>query len=133
MGIFDKLFGSKEDEFKPSAGELEWYNLGSISDLEAAISYSHKEPILLFKHSTRCSISSSALERLKRNWSGQSVKVRSFYLDLLNHKDVSQEIATRLGVEHQSPQMLLVKDGVAVFNSSHMDIDFNDVKAYAPA
>ena len=133
MGILDKLFGTKKIETVSDSKSLEWYNLGSITDLKAAIQYSNEQPILLFKHSTRCSISTSALERLKRNWNSSEVNVRAFYLDLLNHKDVSAEIAGLLRVEHQSPQMILVKDGAAIFSASHMDIDFEAVKKYAPS
>ena len=134
MGIFDKIFGgNNEESTKTNSGELEWFNLGSIDDLNAALEFSKEQPILLFKHSTRCSISSSAMDRFKRNWNGSEVNVRAFYLDLLNHKDVSAEIAERLNVEHQSPQMIIVKDGIAVFSATHMNIDFNDVVLHAPS
>lgn len=132
MGIFDKLFGDTAKDSK-SDKELEWLNLGSVEDLDAAIAHSFEQTVLLFKHSTRCSISSSALDRLTRKWNGEEVFVRTFYLDLLNHRDISSTIASKLNIEHQSPQMILVKDGVAIFNSSHMNIDFEDVKEYAPA
>jgi bacillithiol system protein YtxJ len=133
MGFFDKLFGKSEEELPQVSQQLEWFNLTSIDDLDAAIELSHKRPILIFKHSTRCSISTSALERLRRFWDGNQVNVQAFYLDLLNHRDVSGEIAERLKVEHQSPQMILVKDGEAIFNSSHQMIDFRDVQTYAPS
>ena len=132
MGIFDKIFG-KDEEKKSMSNELEWYNLSSIEDLNAALEYSYEQPILIFKHSTRCSISSSAIDRLKRNWNGEEVNIRAFYLDLLSHRDISAEIAERLSVDHQSPQMIIVVQGVAIFNSSHMNIDFDDVKQHAPA
>jgi bacillithiol system protein YtxJ len=131
MGIFDKFFGNKAETPKHESTELEWFNLSSIEDFHAALKFSHTQPVLLFKHSTRCSISSSAISRLKRNWKGEQVDVKPFYLDLLNHRDVSQEIAIALEVEHQSPQMIIVKNGESIFDASHMNIDFNDVKKYA--
>ena len=131
MGIFDKLFGNKTTTPIHNSTELEWFNLGSIEDLNAALEFSKEQTILLFKHSTRCSISSSALNKLKRNWKGEEVSIKPFYLDLINYRDVSSEIANKLKVEHQSPQMIIVKNGIAIFNSSHMDIDFNDVKTHA--
>jgi bacillithiol system protein YtxJ len=131
MGIFDKLFGSKTETPKHESIELEWFNLSTIEDFHAALKYSHNQPVLLFKHSTRCSISSSAISRLKRNWKGDQVNIKPFYLDLINHRDVSKEIEITLDVEHQSPQMIILKNGESIFHSSHMDIDFNDVKNYA--
>jgi len=133
MGFFDILFGrSGQEQEEPQSKKLEWLNLASISDLDAAIAFSHTKPVLIFKHSTRCSISASALDRLGRFWDGDQVSVKTFYLDLLNHRDISDEIAARLNLEHQSPQMIIVKDGVAIFNASHGMIDFSDVKTHAP-
>jgi bacillithiol system protein YtxJ len=133
MGIFDKIFGNKKVEVPEPQEKLEWFQIASVADLDAAIEYSQHQPILLFKHSTRCSISSSALDRLQRNWKGLEVNVKAFYLDLLSHRDISSDIAAKLQVEHQSPQMIIVKDGKAIFNASHMDISFDDVNQYAPS
>ena len=97
MGLFDKIFGNKENEDTTNSGtELEWLNLSSETDLDAAIENSKQIPVVLFKHSTRCSISSSALNRLHRNWNGEEVNVKMFYLDLISHRDISSAIAERL-------------------------------------
>lgn len=132
MGVFDKIFGKRKVEVSEPTEKLEWFQLATVEDLNAAIEYSQHQPVLFFKHSTRCSISSSALDRLQRNWKGLEVNVKAFYLDLLSHRDISADIASKLQVEHQSPQMIIVKDGKAIFNASHMDISFDDVKQYAP-
>ena len=129
MNVLDKLFNKKESI--ENVDQLKWLELTSVKDLDAAIEVSYKKPVMLFKHSTRCSISSSALNRITRNWNSKDVNIDSYFLDLIVHRDVSNAIATNLHVDHQSPQMIIIKDGSAVFNSSHMEIDFNDVKEYA--
>ena len=129
MGVFDNLFGKKESA--QDAEQLEWLKLTTIDELDDAIKASYKKTVMLFKHSTRCSISSSAINRLTRNWKAVEVNVDAYYLDLIAHRDVSSAIATKLNVPHQSPQMILVKDGAAIFNASHMEIDFNSVKEHA--
>jgi bacillithiol system protein YtxJ len=132
MGIFDKLFKRKQEAEIHQSDTLEWFNLASIQDLDAALEVSNSQPIMLFKHSTRCSISASALDRLARNWKGKEVNIRPFYLDLLNHRDVSNQIAERLQVEHQSPQMIVVSNENVIFYASHSEITFDDVKKHAP-
>lgn len=131
MGLFGKIFGS-EDSTSSNKG-IEWQTLKSVDDLKQAIAASHESPVLLFKHSTRCSISSSALNRLERNWDNEAVNVQPFYLDLIEHRDISAAIASQTGIIHQSPQAILLKNGKAVHSSSHMDISFEDLKANAPA
>lgn len=131
MGLFGKLFSGDE---KSSAKQgMEWEALKSVDDLKKAIEASHQSPVLLFKHSTRCSISSSALNRLERNWDNEAVNIKPFYLDLIQYRDVSASIASETGVTHQSPQAILLKNGKAVHSSSHMDINFEDLKNNAPA
>ena len=132
MGLFDNLFGNKENSEEQNSKEPQWLGLHSVSDLDAAIEASSEVPVVLFKHSTRCSISSSALSRLSRNWDNELVNVKPFMLDLLSYRDVSAAIGDKLNVIHQSPQMIVVKNGKAVFTSSHMDINFDDVKEHAP-
>jgi len=128
MGLFGKVFSGEKNQSK-----VEWTALQSIEDLMAAIKESHKQPVVLFKHSTRCSISSSALNRLERSWNNDITNAKPYFLDLIKHRDVSAEIANQLGVTHQSPQMIVVKEGKAVFNTSHMEISFEDVKVNAPS
>lgn len=133
MGLFGSLFGKKEENNEQDSNEPQWSGLHSMGDLDEAIKLSNETPVVLFKHSTRCSISSSALSRITRNWNNSEVAVQPFILDLISYRDISAAIGTKLNVIHQSPQMIIVKNGKAVFNSSHMDINFSDVKEHAPA
>lgn len=107
---------------------MNWNNLEEINTLESIIKESESQPVLIFKHSTRCSISSSAKDRLERKWDNNQAKnIKPYYLDLLNHRDISNQIANAFGVEHQSPQAILIKNGKAVFNASHMSINFESI------
>jgi len=112
MGFFSK---------KESTPAIPWINLTTEEELQAAIAKSNEKPVALFKHSTRCSISSMAKGRLERSWN-LSEYVDIYYLDLIAYRHVSNAIASRLGVVHQSPQLILVKDGKAEYNSSHNEI-----------
>lgn len=90
---------------------------------------SRNQPVIIFKHSTRCSISHTALNRLERNWKeDEMASVKSYYLDLLAYREISNQISDLFNVEHQSPQVIILKDGASVYNKSHFDIDFNNIK-----
>jgi len=109
---------------------MNWHKLTSEEQLEELKKESATQPVLIFKHSTRCSISASTLNRLERNWSADDMKnVKAYYLDLLNFRSVSNAIESVLGVEHQSPQAILIKNGKASWNASHYDISYDDIKA----
>ncbi len=98
---------------------MNWKKLESIADLEAAIDASNNQAVALFKHSTRCPVSSMAKRLVERDW---NLDIDAYYLDLIAHRDVSNAIAERLEVAHQSPQMIVVKDEKAVYNASHESI-----------
>ena len=83
--------------------------------------------VAVFKHSTRCSISSAALNRMEQKWTYDDQDVIAFYLDLISHREVSNEIAQRYQVYHESPQLLLIKDGKCVYDSSHMAIQPSEI------
>ena len=109
---------------------MNWKDLNSIDDLNGAISASENSLVVLFKHSTRCSISRMALKMLEMGWDGELSGVDAYYLDLLNHRDVSTAIAEKLNIEHQSPQMLVLKGGVVLGVSNHSDINADQVKKH---
>lgn len=104
-----------------------WNKLESVTRWEELMEESNQKPILVFKHSTRCSISSMALDRLNRNWKPEMDSHYSFwYLDLLNFREISNRIAADTGVEHQSPQLLLIRNGKCLKSESHQAIRLDD-------
>jgi bacillithiol system protein YtxJ len=108
---------------------MNWLTLTNEADLQQAIAASHTHPVMLFKHSTRCSISRAALSRIENAWNPETVNgTQPYYLDLLNHRDVSNLIAQIFGITHQSPQILIIKNGKCTYHASHMEIMFDEVK-----
>lgn len=91
--------------------------------LSELVSNSFKSPVVLFKHSTRCSISSMVLNRMRSGPKNIDVHV----LDIIAHRDLSNEIAQHFDVMHQSPQLLIIHQGKSVFDISHMGISPNAV------
>lgn len=108
-----------------------WHALTDIGQLQAIINTSQEQSangltVLIFKHSTRCSISSMALSRMESRWKDDE-KVQAWYLDLLAHRDISNEIASVFQVEHASPQVLLIKNGKCFYHNSHNGISVPDI------
>ena len=107
---------------------MNWITLKSPDQLEALRAESKNQTIVIFKHSTRCSISSMSLDRLLRNWKqGDEEKVEPYYLDLISFRALSDQIEDEFGVEHASPQVILVKDGKAVYDNSHFGISYSEI------
>jgi bacillithiol system protein YtxJ len=124
MSLFGSLFGGNPSE--PSS-KINWINLTDLNDLEAMIQESFEHPVVVFKHSTRCSISRMALRQFETDWNLEG-KITPYFLDLLEYRSISNAIAERLGVVHQSPQVIVVKAGQAVYDVSHEAIQ---VSAFA--
>ena len=120
MSLFKNIFGSSEEENQSS--KIEWRQLTDLGQLNEIIDLSNEKTVLIFKHSTRCSISRFALKQFENEFDLKE-KIIPYFLDLLNHRDVSNEVANRFDVFHQSPQILLIKNGKAIFSTSHDDID----------
>jgi len=108
---------------------VNWHELERLDQLDELIANSKTTAVMILKHSTRCSISSMAKRRLEREWDLQDEEVQAWYLDLIAHRDVSNAIAERLGVEHQSPQIILIKDEKAILDQSHTAISASEIRS----
>lgn len=107
---------------------MKWNALTDITQLDTIIEESKTMPVLILKHSTRCSISSMALNRIESNWKDEnSTRIKPYYLDLLNHRDISAAIAEQFGIEHQSPQVLVISAGECIYHESHSNIRYSDI------
>lgn len=127
MSMFNKLFGDSTSK-DTSSSNIVWNELTQLKQLDEIVEESAEIPVVIFKHSTRCSISRMALKTFEREYAIEEGKAKPYFLDLLEHRDISNEIASRFDVQHQSPQLILIKNGIAVYNSSHSDIDAGTVK-----
>jgi bacillithiol system protein YtxJ len=102
---------------------IHWHPLQSEDQLQDLVAISEQQACLIFKHSTSCSISALAKARLERNWNLDAKQLAPFFLDLLSYRSLSNEIARQFGVRHESPQILLIRDGRCIFSASHLSID----------
>ena len=105
---------------------MNWKHLNTADGLENVVQESYHKPQLIFKHSTRCSISSMAKNRLERDWNLDNVE--PWYLDLIAYRSISNTVASELGVEHESPQAILLKDGVVIYDASHSAISVKEIR-----
>ena len=117
MGLLNNLFGNKQEQQK-----LNWQVLNDKNQIDHAIEISIKKPVVIFKHSTRCGISRMVLNQFQNNAMFEEDAVLLLYLDLLNYRDISNEIANRFNIEHQSPQLIIIKNGKIVHHSAHSAI-----------
>lgn len=109
---------------------MNWNELTDASHLEELKKESHHKPVIIFKHSTSCSISRTALARFERNWNENEMKeVKPYFLDLLSYRKISNNISDQFSIEHESPQLLLIKNGAAIYDRSHFNIDYKNVKS----
>ncbi|MBF0695526.1 MAG: bacillithiol system redox-active protein YtxJ [Flavobacterium sp.] len=126
MGLFNKIFGDSEPK-DTSENAVKWNYLTDLDQLSDIAGESQSKPVIIFKHSTRCSISRMALKQFENQYSINAEKASPYFLDLLEYRPISNEIATRFDVVHQSPQILLIKDGKCIYTASHSDIDADDL------
>ena len=126
MTLFKSIFGDSENK-NTNTSKINWIELTDLGQLNEIMDLSHEQPVAIFKHSTRCSISRMALKQFENEFDLEG-SVTPYFLDLLNHRDISNEIATRFEVYHQSPQLLLIKEGKSIYDTSHSDIDAVELK-----
>ena len=107
---------------------MTWIPLQSEAQLDTIIADSAIKPQLIFKHSTRCSISSMALRNFQAQWDINNDCADLYYLDLIAFRDVSNEIANLTGVHHQSPQAIVLKDKQVKYHESHSHIDAVEIQ-----
>ena len=121
MSFLNSIFGSSDNTDSPKSN-VNWTELTDIAQLLEVTAISSEKPVVIFKHSTRCSISRMALKQFEREYDLNET-VDAYFLDLIAHRDISNEIASRFNVYHESPQLILIKNGQAVYDVSHSDID----------
>ena len=96
--------------------------LTDLSGLESAIAESNERPVLLFKHSRYCGVSAEALDELQSHIDGTAADVAYRMITVQTHRPISDAVAQRLGLRHETPQVILLRDGKIVWNASHFRI-----------
>jgi len=126
MSIFNSIFG--EPKPNSNSSNINWIQLEDLGQINEIITLSEEMPVIIFKHSTRCSISRMALKNFENEYDlGESVA--AYFLDLISFREVSNEIASRFNVVHQSPQLLLIVGGKSVYDVSHSSIDAQELRS----
>ncbi len=109
--------------------EIRWVPITSKEQIPEILNQSSEYPCLIFKHSTRCSISSMAKMRLESSWDFETQALKAYYLDLIAHRDISSHIAEQLQVHHESPQIILIEKGEVVLDASHLDCTVDEIRS----
>jgi bacillithiol system protein YtxJ len=121
MGLFNKLFSRSSDTTEKK--ELPWISLSSMIQLEEIQRKSATKTQIIFKHSTRCGISRMVMNQFIKSYDFTESDFDLYYLDLLSYRDISNKIAETFQVYHQSPQLLIIKNGITIAHESHGDIN----------
>lgn len=119
MSFLNKIFGNS---VTPNPKDF-WKPLENFEDLDKAILESNQRKVVIFKHSTRCFISKTVLRNFEKEVDDANLEVSYYFLDLLQHRDISNKVASDFNIEHQSPQIIVLKDGNAINNASHQHIN----------
>ncbi len=116
---------------KSNEVSINWERLTDTAQLEQIMEESKSQPVMIYKHSTRCGISGMAMDRLERSWDESGDGIKPYYLDLLAYRNISDLVAETFKVYHQSPQVILIKNGEVVYDDSHMAISFSAITSAA--
>jgi bacillithiol system protein YtxJ len=108
---------------------MNWISFTTEEQLKQIKEKSMERPQVIFKHSTRCSISTLAKSRLDK--AGLTGNMDFYYLDLLTYRSLSNKVAEEFGVYHESPQVLIIKDGKCVYDESHTGITMAEIERHA--
>jgi len=130
MGIFNKMFGSSEDSENQEPSKLIWTPLTEMEQLATIVEESKTTPVAIFKHSTRCGISRMVIKQFESAYDLEENQLKVYYLDLLNYRPISEEIAAKFQVWHESPQLIVIKNGVSVAHASHSQINTIELTQY---
>lgn len=130
MGFFDK-FKSERDIAKEEIKKVPWIELTEMNTLDEIAEISHEKPVAILKHSTRCGISRMVLKQFEEDYNLKEEEVKLYFLDLLQHRDISNKIASKFNVPHESPQLIIIKNGKAVYDASHSQVKADSIKEFA--
>tara|TARA_R110000868_G_scaffold153120_1_gene378452 strand:- start:11002 stop:11397 length:396 start_codon:yes stop_codon:yes gene_type:complete len=128
MGLLNKLFNTSSQSIDKK--DLPWIPLVSVNQLDDIKRKSVIKTQLIFKHSTRCGISRMVQNQFEKNYNFNDDEFDLYYLDILNYRDISNQIAQIFEVFHESPQLLVVKNGVVVAHKSHASINDMDLTKF---
>src|SRR5215217_2410922 len=110
---------------------MNWIDLKSEGDLKNLVEKSFEKPQVIFKHSIRCGISAMAKSRLERSIAPANADF--YFLDLITYRNVSNTVSTTFDVYHESPQILIIKNGECIYDESHGSITMTEIEEQVSA
>jgi bacillithiol system protein YtxJ len=128
MRIFDNLLSRSKPKIEEKA--LPWMPLNALTQLDAIDERSKKKLQIIFKYSSRCGISRVVLNQFEAKYPLTEENAELYFLDLINYRTVSNEIAQKYKVRHESPQLLIIKDGSLLVHGSHGGINDIDLENF---
>ena len=130
MGLFSAFKKDTSSNQSKKTNRFPWIYLTSVDQLIEVQEQSKTQPVVIFKHSTRCVISRMVLREFENTFPKDQHTASQYLLDLLVYRDISNEIGSKFQVSHQSPQLIVLKNGEAVYHASHNDINSNKIKEF---
>lgn len=128
MGLLNKIFGDSAEIKEEYV--LPWITLNNLGQLNHIEEKSNKKTQVIFKHSTRCGISSMVMRQFVDAYNFREKDLDLYYLDLINFREVSNEVSYKFQVIHESPQLLVIKNGTAVAHASHGEVNNIDLSRF---
>ena len=131
MNFLKYIFKENTSNSTESTNEnVKFFTLDKMEQFDEIDEISQTKLVVIFKHSNRCSISRMVLKQFNAEFNYLVEKIDWYLLDLLNYRELSNEIAHRYNVIHQSPQIIVIQNGKAIFNASHDSISAEDLKQF---
>ena len=128
MGLFNKMFGEAVEQKKEKV--LPWIPLNALEQLDEIEKASMSKLQVIFKYSTRCGVSRMVLNQFVDKYELSKDDLDLYFLDLINYRDVSNEVGYKFQVIHESPQLLVIKNGVVVAHASHSGVNAIDLSRF---
>lgn len=130
MGLFDFFRNQSATKTNEAISQIPWKVLSTWDQLDEIEKTSHHKAVVIFKHSTRCGVSRMVLRNFENSLETPEGDLDFYYLDLLAHRDLSDEIAIRFQVIHQSPQILVIKNGQTIHHASHHAVRAENLRSF---
>jgi bacillithiol system protein YtxJ len=93
-----------------------------IEDLDRLLAQTSERPLLLFKHSVTCGTSAEALDELIDHLNEDRLDARYAIVTVQSHRELSNAVSARLGIRHETPQALLIRNGRVIWSASHFRV-----------
>ncbi|NJO02827.1 MAG: bacillithiol system redox-active protein YtxJ [Bacteroidia bacterium] len=111
---------------------MKWSEIRDAAMLDEIRKESIRQKVLIFKHSIHCGVSASVLSELENVWQDEEMQgLKPYFLDLIRYRSISNQIAEDFGVVHQSPQVIVIESGRAIYNSAHFGISYQELRNLA--